>query len=264
MPLLNEVSCFLLDMDGTIYLGDSPIDGADAFLQEIKSRNKQYIFITNNSSKNKFDYVNKLAGLGIKAHPDEIFTSGEATIIYLNQLKPGASVYVMGTQALEDEFIQNGFKLTKDGGNPNLDFVVLGFDTALTYDKLWAACDYIRAGIPYYATHPDLNCPIAGGKYMPDTGAMISFIKAATGKSPIVIGKPNKPIVEAIMKKYRLDKKNLAIIGDRLYTDIKMGTLFGITSVLVLSGETTKAKMRRSSIKSDYVFESVKEIIPHI
>ena len=262
MAPLNEIKCFLLDMDGTIYLGDKLISGADLFLKTLKENDKRYIFITNNSSKNRMAYVDKLSNLGIRAEPDEVFTSGEATTIYLKKIKQGATVYLLGTGYLKDEFMQAGFKLAKEGDNP--DFVVLGFDTSLTYNKLWAACDYIRKGIPYYATHPDLNCPLEGGKYMPDTGAMIAFIKAATGKSPIVVGKPNKPIIEAILNKYSLNKNEIAIVGDRLTTDIKMGNLLGVTSVLVLSGETNKKKCLRSRIKSDYVFDSVKEIIPYI
>ena len=260
--MLNKINFFLLDMDGTIYLGDRLIEGADVFLQALKTHNKRFAFITNNSSKNCAAYVTKLTNLGIAAEPDDIFTSGEAAAICLNQIKPGAKIYLLGTNALKEEFVQAGFKLARKGQAP--DFVVLGFDTGLTYNKLWAACDYIRQNIPYYATHPDINCPVEGGNYMPDAGSMIALIKASTGKSPVVIGKPNEHMVKAIFNKYGIKKDETAIIGDRLYTDIKMGNNAGITSILVLSGETSKAMSKRSKIKIDYVFDSVKDIIPYI
>ena len=261
MSPLNQIKCFLLDMDGTIYLGDELIDGALEFLNTVKRQKKRYIFITNNSSKNRGAYVKKLNGMGIPACPDDVFTSGEAATICLNRVMPGANVYLLGTPALKDEFMEAGFKLVK---NKTPDCVVLGFDTTLTYDKLRAACDFIRAGVPYYATHPDLNCPVEGGRHMPDAGSMIAFIKASTKQTPVVFGKPNRFIVEAIMDKYGLIKNETAIVGDRLYTDIKTGVDFGMTSILVLTGETTGAMGARSRIKSDYAFGSVKEIIPYL
>ena len=260
MTPLNKIECFLLDMDGTIYLGDKLIDGANDFLVTIKRLGKRYIFITNNSSKNRNVYVQKLNRMGIEAQFDDVFTSGEAATITLNKIKPGARVFLLGTNALKDEFKSAGFKTVTKRGDP--DFVVLGFDTTLTYDKLWAACDFIRAGVPYYATHPDLNCPIEGGRHMPDTGSMIAFIKAATGRSPVVIGKPNRYITDAIMEKYRLTTATTAIVGDRLYTDIKTGLNTGMTAILVLTGETGRAMAARSAVKSDYVFDSVKDMIP--
>ena len=262
MTPLDKINCFLLDMDGTVYLGDELIDGAGLFLDTIRTRGKRYIFVTNNSSKNGDAYAKKLNRLGVRADPGGIFTSGEAAAIYLNQIMPGADIFLLGTDALEDEFTRAGFKIEKGVRVPGC--VVLGFDTGLTYAKLWAACDHIRAGVPYYATHPDLNCPIEGGRLMPDTGSMIAFIKAATGKKPEVIGKPNGRIVDALLAKYGLRKEEIAIVGDRLYTDIKTGADFGITSALVLSGETDLRMSRRSRIKSDYVFNSVKDIIPYL
>ena len=261
MTALGEIKRFLLDMDGTVYLGNELIDGADLFLETIKKKGKQFIFITNNSSKNRGDYVEKLNRLGVFVTADDIFTSGEAAAIVLNKIKPRAKIFLLGTEALRMDLTDSGFE-TINSGSP--DFVLLGFDTTLTYEKLWRACDHIRGGVPYYATHPDLNCPLENGKYMPDAGAMIAFIKAATGKTPVVIGKPNRRFVGAAAKKYGLIKNETAIIGDRLYTDIKTGLNCGITSVLVLSGETDEKMAASSKIKSDYVFESVKDIIKFI
>jgi len=253
----NDIKCFLLDMDGTIYLGESLIGGARDFLRNLDEQGKKTIFLTNNSSKNKYSYQEKLSSLGIDVDPNDIFTSGEATTIYLNSKKPGAKLFLLGTPLLEDEFRMAGFELVSQG---NPDYVVLGFDTTLTYNKLWHACDYIRAGINYLATHPDYNCPLGEGKYMPDAGAMIKFFEASTGANPVVIGKPNHYIVDSVCEKYKIEKESMAMVGDRLYTDIKLGINAGITTVLVLSGETTQQQYDASDIEASHVFPSIKEL----
>ncbi len=260
MDTLKQVKVFLLDMDGTIYLGDELIEGSEDFLKKLKDQGKRYIFFTNNSSKNKDSYVEKLNKLGIDAGREEVFTSGEATTLYLNKLKPNAKIYLLGTPALEEEFQNAGFILEKER-HKDIDYVVLGFDTTLTYEKLWAACEYVSEGVEYIATHPDFNCPLPNGKFMPDAGAMAALIQASTGKTPLVIGKPNKEVVESIASKYNLNKKDMAMVGDRLYTDIMMGINSGITSVLVYSGETTDEDYKTSEIRADYVFDSVKDMI---
>jgi len=258
--MLKEKAVYLLDMDGTIYLGDELIDGSKKFLETIKQKGKRYIFLTNNSSKNKEAYVGKLNNLGIPASEEEVFTSGEATTMYLKKQKEGAKVFLLGTKALEEEFERAGFILEKER-HKSIDYVVLGFDTTLTYEKLWAACEYISEGVEYIATHPDFNCPLPNDKFMPDAGAMAAFIQASTGRTPKVIGKPNKEIVESIASKYGLDKKDMVMVGDRLYTDIKTGENAGIASVLVYSGETKEEDYRNSEIRADYVFNSVKDMI---
>ena len=259
MKNLQDIKCYLLDMDGTIYLGNELIEGAKEFLQKLKKKNIKYIFLTNNSSKNKDRYVEKLNKLGIEAVRDDVFSSGEATTIYLKKKKAGAKIFLMGTKDLEDEFINAGFELVRER-NQKIDFVVLGFDITLTYEKLWIACEYIANGIEYIATHPDFNCPLEGGKFMPDAGAMMAFIKASTGKEPIVIGKPNRHIIDAIIEKYSLKKSELAMVGDRLYTDIRTGIDNGLTSILVMSGETDKKMLVETEYIPDFVFESVKEL----
>lgn len=260
MTNLKQKSVFLLDMDGTIYLGNKLIDGALEFLERIKSQNKRYIFLTNNSSKNKSTYVEKLNNLGINATLDDIFTSGEATTTYLKDIKPNGKVYLLGTKELEDEFINEGFEIIKER-NKEIDFVVLGFDTTITYEKLWGACEYISQGVEYIATHPDFNCPLPEGKFMPDAGAMAALIEASTGKTPKVIGKPNKEMVDGLIKKHSINLEDVVMVGDRLYTDIKMGEVSNISTVLVYSGETTKEDYKNSKIQADYDFDSVKDMI---
>jgi HAD superfamily hydrolase (TIGR01457 family) len=259
MDKFKKIKCFVLDMDGTIYLSNKLIDGALEFLDKLTEQSKKFLFLTNNSSKNRKAYKEKLAKLGCFVEEDMVFTSGEATTIYLNKIKTGAKVFLLGNEYLEEEFEDNGFVLIKDRSETP-DFVVLGFDTTLTYNKIWIACDHIVNGVPFIATHPDINCPLAGGKYMPDTGAMIKMFEASTGISPLVIGKPNKQVVDSIIEKYSLERDELAMVGDRLYTDVKLGINSEIVSILVLSGETTKSDLEKSDFKPDYVFDSVKEI----
>jgi len=253
---LKQIRCFLLDMDGTIYLGDKLLPGAVAFLEMLEARGIQFYFLTNNSSKSRVEYTDKMRCLGLDYPEERFFTSGEATAIYLNQQKPGARLYVVGTPALENEFERHGFDLVED----EPDFAVLGFDTTLTYEKLWKLCDFVRAGRPYIATHPDFNCPTETG-FMPDIGAMIAFVEAATDRRPdVVVGKPNTPIVAAMVEKSGFPVNKLGMIGDRLYTDIALGQS-GITTVLVLSGETLAVDLAESEFKPDYVVQDLAELL---
>jgi len=250
---LKAVRGFLLDMDGTFYLGDRLLEGALRFIELLRRQNKEFLFLTNNSSKQGREYAEKISRLGLPITEASVLTSGEATALYLREQHPGAEIFLVGTPSLEDEFRQHGFRLEQ--AHPQ--FIVLGFDTTLTYQKLWALCDFVRSGIPYIATHPDFNCPTESG-YMPDVGAMIAFVSAATGRQPdLVVGKPNRLIVEAAAIKMRLNVSQLAMIGDRLYTDIALGQTSGITTVLVLSGETSLEDLKGSSFHPDYTFENL-------
>lgn len=254
---LKEIKCFVLDMDGTFYLGESLIKGAKEFIEILDGQGKDYYFLTNNSSKGAYDYQEKLLRLGCDVPLEKIITSGMATTSYLIKQKKNAKVFLMGTPSLEKHFEDMGFVLS---GYDKPDFVVLGFDTTLTYQKLWTACDYIREGIPYIATHPDYNCPLEGDRVMPDIGAMIAFIEASTGEKPKVIGKPNKEVLDVVYEITGYSSKDLAIVGDRLYTDIATGINGGITSILVLSGETKKEDVDSSSFEPSYIFPSIKEL----
>jgi len=254
--LLGDIRCFLLDMDGTVYLGDHLLPGAEAFLSHLEKKNIPYYFLTNNSSRSRAQYAEKLQRLGLMMNESQVFTSGEATAIYLNKHHPDARLYVVGTPALEDEFTSSGFKLVEE----DPDYVVLGFDTTLTYKKIWKLCDFVRAGKPYLATHLDTNCPTETG-FMPDIGAMIALVAASTGRQPdVVVGKPNAPMVEAIVAKTGFPASALAMIGDRLYTDIAMGAA-GITTILVLSGETKPDDLTGSPFQPDFIFANLQAFL---
>ena len=256
MKELGEIKCFLLDMDGTINLGQNLLPGAREFMSYLKESGREFLFLTNNSSKDSSHYVKKMTNLGIPCDADHVLTSGDATAIYINNLKPQARVYLMGTPELQHEFEQAGIVLTDE----DPDFVVLGFDMTLTYAKLVKGCDFVRQGLPYIATHPDFNCPVENG-FIPDTGAMIELIKASTGRTPVVIGKPNREIIESAFKKragFKLDE--FAMVGDRVYTDIKTGVNAGITSILVLSGESTVEDLAKNNVEATFVFDGVGDI----
>ena len=253
MTPLSSISLFMLDMDGTIYLGNRLFPCTIPFLNRVKEQGKRFLFLTNNSSKNRLAYVEKLSKMGIAAEPDDVFTSGEATTIYMRKAHPGARVFVMGMPTLEEEFREAGFEVVKD----NPDCLVLGFDQHFDYDKMTLLCNLVRGGIPYIATHPDYNCPVENG-FIPDIGAMIAYVQAATGRLPDkVVGKPHAGIAQAVMEKYGVGASSLAMVGDRLYTDIALGAEAGITSVLVFSGETTRDDYAKSDIRADYCFEDL-------
>ena len=186
MDLFEEkfasIKCFLMDMDGTIYLGDQLLPGAQDWLDLLEARQIPYYFLTNNSSRSRIEYSEKLYKMGLEIPEECIFTSGEATAITLQTTYPQASLYVVGTKPLEETFKEHGFSL--DEKDP--DVVVLGFDTTLTYEKLWKFCDQVVMGKPYIATHPDINCPTATG-FKPDIGSMIELVATSTGRRPDMI-----------------------------------------------------------------------------
>jgi 4-nitrophenyl phosphatase/NagD protein len=253
---LSATACFLFDMDGTIYLGDRLLPGAMEIIAHLEEAQVPYYFLTNNSSKSRADYVKKLAQLDLHTPEERIFPSGEATAIYLHKQKPGARLYVVGTPSLEVEFAAHGFELVVE----DPDFAVLGFDTTLTYEKIRKLCDFVREGRAYIATHPDINCPTESG-FMPDIGAMMALVATSTGReADVIVGKPYPPMIEAIVEKTGFPAGKLTMVGDRLYTDIAMGAA-GITTVLVLSGETTTADLSDAPFTPDYVMENVGELL---
>ncbi len=254
--ILKQVRCFILDMDGTFYLGKQLLPGAVELIELLESRQIPYLFLTNNSSHSRVEYGDKLRSLGVKNLMDgQVLTSGEAAAIYLRNIWPRGRLFVAGTDALESEFHLYGFSLTED----HPDAVILGFDTTLTYEKIWKLCDLVRSGTPYFATHADINCPVENG-FMPDTGAMIAMVAASTGRRPdAIIGKPNRPIVAALVEKTGFPIAKLAMVGDRLYTDIALGST-GMTTVLVLSGETHQEDLDGSPYQPDVVVDNLAEL----
>lgn len=259
---LKEIDLFLFDQDGTLYLGDKLFDFTVPLLNKIKAAGKKYLFVTNNSSKSVKDYVKKLKKLGIDANEDEFLTSSQATAYYLKKHYPDKVLYVCGTKSLKKELEDNGFSLTEDLHKTGC--IVVGFDRELTYKRLEDISKMLcTREIPFIATNPDYVCPTEFGS-VPDCGSICGMIYNATGKRPVFIGKPSPLMIELAMKKAGSDKNHTAVVGDRIYTDVKSGINAGVLSVLVMSGETTGEILNKSSDKPDIILKDSGEIIKYI
>lgn len=254
---LSHIKLFVLDMDGTIYLGEKVLPNAVEFISHARSKGIRVIFFTNNASKNPNDYVNKLNRLGFDASRGDVVTAGDVTIEFLKKNHPDTPVYLVGTPELEQSFLENGITLSERS-----DIVVTSFDTTLTYKKLVTACDLIRNGATFYCTHPDFNCPTENG-YLPDSGAIAALITASTGAKPRFFGKPCKETADMISMMFGVPFENTAIVGDRLYTDIALGKNNGLLSILVLTGETAREDINEENAP-DIVFDGIGDIIRYI
>ena len=251
---LKKVKCFLLDMDGTVYLDGVPLDGAIDAVERMKKQGR-VIFLTNNSSQSKLDYVEKLNKIGFKVNEDNVYTSGNATVEYLNTYYKDKKIYLFGNDKLTKEFVEGGILLEREAP----DLIVIGFHTAFDYDELTHLCDLIREGVPYICTHPDINCPTARG-FKPDVGSFIALIEKSTGVSPTLIcGKPNKPIGDSVKRMLGLNSDEIAMFGDRLCTDIQFAINNGFVSVLVLSGEAKLDDLPEFGQDIDIILPSIKE-----
>ncbi|MFC1598249.1 HAD-IIA family hydrolase [Patescibacteria group bacterium] len=259
MPkMLEQIKGFLVDLDGTTYLSGTALPGAVDFFQLLKKQQIPCLFFSNNPSKHVDEYVKKITQLGLPVTAKNILTSTQATTHYLkdNELN---RVYTVGTPGFEEEVKQAGVNLVKADEQP--DALVISFDTTLTYDKLQQAALLLHHNpeLPYIATNPDLVCPTADGP-IPDCGSLIALLKAATNREPVVIGKPNEGMVHLANKRLGLPPEDLAVIGDRLYTDMKMGHDHGLTTILVLSGETNKEDLSDAPWQPDFIFKDLAEL----
>ena len=252
---LKKVKHFLIDMDGTVYLGPHAIEGAAEFIETLRAQGRSFLFFTNNPTKDASAYAAKLAKMGINVTPADVLTSGEATARFLAAETPHRKVFAVGTPSFEEELRRAGLTLVEE----DAEAVVLAFDTTLTYAKLERACLLLRAGVPYYATNPDRLCPTEYG-YIPDCGATAALLEAATGRLPKYIGKPNAEMIRMGLEKLGAQAEHTAMVGDRLYTDMEMAFRAGTVSVLVLSGETKRDDLAAAPRQPDFVFKSVAEI----
>ncbi len=250
---------FILDMDGTFYLGNRLLEGSLEFLDKLKEAGHDFLFFTNNSSQSPQVYINKLKRMGCPIGSDKIITSGMVTTHYLKKHYGNPRVYLLGTPALEEQFIKDGINLVED----NPDLVVAGFDTTVTYEKLTKACTFIRNGAAFIATHPDFNCPTEDG-FIPDCGAICAFITASTGVTPKYLGKPYTETLEFVLDHLNCTKDEVIFVGDRLYTDIAIGVNHGVTSILVLSGETKLEDVEKSDVKPDIIVDRLVDIVNYL
>jgi HAD superfamily hydrolase (TIGR01450 family) len=256
MPTIADVRLFLLDMDGTFYLGERILPGSLDFIEAVKKSGRDFLFLTNNSSHNAGYYVKRLARMGLAVGPEKVLTSTQATAIKVNELYPGRRAFLLGNEYMLEEMREGGIAI--DPENPEI--VGIGYDTTLDYKKMTRVCDLVRAGLPYIASHPDFNCPTETG-FAPDIGAIIAFIEASAGRRPdLIVGKPHRGIVEAAVARTGLAPAEMAMVGDRLYTDVETGLKHGMLSILVLSGETTPEMAAASPIKPHLTFDRLADM----
>ena len=254
--MFEKIKCFVLDMDGTIYLGNELFPFIKDFLKKVEETGREYYFFTNNSSKSQQAYIEKLDNLGIPIKKEQMMISSHVIIKYLKEHYDGKSIYVVGTSSLIHEFKYFDMNLTEE----DPDIVVLGFDTSLTYEKLSKACHYIRNGCTYFGINPDWNCPMEGGTFIPDCGSMAKLIEASTGRFPEFFGKPSKHTLDYIIQETGYKPEEIAIVGDRLYTDIAVADQSDVMSILVLSGESTREDVEISDVKPNVILEDLSEI----
>ena len=257
--IIKGLKLYLFDMDGTLYLGNQLFSFTARLLDKIRNSGGRYMFMTNNSSKSVAAYIEKLDRLGISAQDEDFITSSQATVYYLNKHYPGASLYVCGTESLKSELHSSGFSITED--LDAVECVVMGFDTELTFKKLHDVSYLLcTRELPYIATNPDYVCPTEFGS-VPDCGSVCDMIYNATGKRPVIIGKPEALMPQLAMEKTGCTPKETAVVGDRIYTDIKCGIEAGTVTILVMSGETTADTLAVSPDKPDIVLENAGELI---
>lgn len=258
--VIKNIELFLFDMDGTLYLGNELFDFTAELLDTIKAQGKRYMFMTNNSSKSVEDYILKLSKMGIEATEDDFFTSSQATSRYLKEHHSGQRVYVCGTASLKNELVKSGIEVTDE--IEYTDCIVMGFDTELTFKKLHDVSYLLltREDIPYIATNPDYVCPTEFG-CVPDCGSVCDMMYNVAKRRPVVIGKPQPAMPLLAMQAAGVAPEHTAVVGDRIYTDIKSGLNSGAYTVLVLSGETTKEILDASEDKPHMVMESARQIL---
>ena len=258
--IIKSKKLFLFDMDGTLYLGNRLFDFTLDLLSAIRNAVGTYLFMTNNSSKSVADYIKKLAAFGIEASREDFITSSQATAYYLQKHHKGQTLYVCGTESLKQELRSEGFAVSEDISKTEC--IVMGFDTELTFQKLHDVSYLLltQPDLPYIATNPDMVCPTEFGS-VPDCGSVCDMIFNATGKRPVVIGKPSPLMPQLAMERLQIPKEQTCVIGDRIYTDVKSGLNAGITGILVMSGETTTQILQDSPDKPDLVLEDAGEIL---
>ena len=250
-----EYQVFCLDLDGTVFIGENPIPGVADKINELKSLGKTVRFLSNNSSKCKSEYVELLCSFGISCSEEDIFISSDSAISYLKKLNV-KKVYVLGTPSLETYVRECGIEICEDSP----EFILVGYDTTLTYSKLVKASNLINKGIDFIATHSDRVCPTPYGP-VPDVGLITDILEKTTGNNVYkVFGKPSKEMIDNIINNESVNIDDIIMVGDRLYTDIQMASDAKISSLLVLSGETKRDELEYSSVLPTYILKDLSYI----
>ena len=249
---------FLLDMDGTIYLGDQLFDGTTDFLNQVRAQGGKYLFVTNNSSRSVSAYVDRLNGMGIPSSAGHFLTSVDDLIWYQRGKYDNALIYAFGTRTFRQQLAEAGFRVT-DRLEDGISLLVCGFDTELTFQKLEDACILLGREVDFVATNPDWVCPTSYGS-VPDCGSVCEMLFRATGRRPKFIGKPEPEMALLSMEKYGYTPEQTVLIGDRVYTDIACGVNAGIDTAFVLSGEGVPEDQERFGVQAAGVYPNIREI----
>lgn len=258
--MFKNTKYFIIDMDGTFYLGDSMIDGASEFTDSLKAKGKDFYFFTNNSSHDAAECLEKLKKIGYPVPENKIIISSHVAIDFIKRHRDGKKIYLLANENFTNDCVKAGLNIVND----DPDIVLLGFDTTLTYEKITKAANFIANGAEYIATHPDKNCPLAKG-FMTDTGSMIEMFYASAGRYPdIIVGKPYAYTVDYVTHMLGCSKDEICFIGDRLETDIAIGMKNGTKSVLVYSGVTTPQMYEESDIKATVAVKDLKTLCDYI
>ena len=238
---LRRIRHLALDMDGTIYMENNIFPFTVPTLDALKAAGIGHSFLTNNPTRSVDDYIAKLAGMGIDCPRQDMYTTPVATIDYLRKAYPQVKrLFMLGTPSMQEQFVEAGFEACADDPDDVPDMLVVAFDTTLVYPRLCRAAWWASMGIPYIATNPDWVCPTDARTILVDCGSLQKCIEVATGRKPDkVMGKPDPTMLDGIRDRNGLAPDQIAMVGDRIYTDIEMGRRAGAVSVLVLSGETT-------------------------
>jgi 4-nitrophenyl phosphatase len=259
---LNDVHALVIDMDGVLWRGNTPLPGLTNFFDLLQSRSISFILATNNSSKTPGQYLQKLASFGVNIEPEHILTSSLATAAYLKQaLRNGAVVYVVGQDGLHEAMRNAGFTVLDDSSQP-ADAVVAGIDFTLTYEKLKHAVLLIQRGARFIGTNGDLTFPLEEG-FAPGAGSILAAIQAATGVAPVVIGKPERFMFDLAVQKMNSTPEHTAMLGDRLETDILGGQRAGLKTIMVTTGVDNENTIVQKGIRPDVIFSGIDELVRH-
>jgi NagD protein len=263
---LRRLRHVALDLDGTVYRGGTLFPFTLPFLEGLRELGVGYTFLTNNSCKSTRDYVAHLNKLGIDTVPEDLRTSTQTAVEFLREKLPQVRrLFLLGTPSLSEELAVDGFSLTADDPADVPDAVLVGFDTTLSFSRLCRAAYWLKAGKPFIATHPDLVCPTDQPTVLVDCGSICSALEKASGRAPdAVLGKPDARMVRGLLHRHQLAPDQLALAGDRLYTDMAMARRAGAVGVLVLTGETSAADVARADPPPDLVVPSLKEFGEHL
>lgn len=261
---LKNKKLFLFDIDGTLAVGDTLYAGSAELLKHIEAIGGKAYYITNNSTKSGADYVKKFrTAFGLETAEEQFITSGYMTIRFLKKHFADKKIYVLGTASFVAELRKNDLIIT-EAAEDGIDCVVVAYDSELTYAKLTDACKVLlTTDVPFYATNPDLRCPIDFG-FIPDCGAICDMLTATTDKTPIYLGKPSKEVVDLCLTLSGFSREETLVIGDRLYTDIACGINGEVDTCVVFTGEATPDDIIDTPFKPTYAFENIRELLHHM